>query len=160
MSCLNPRSAKYSPKEGLRTVRKPAMSARPMTINPKRAEERLRSGVKKFQTMLAAAQTRDANESDTVTIIVRCWRRYLDSINTPRSRGVLHTGTFCDLALKLAESNKPSVLIEARSRHASRASLDCMSIRCALSASLSLSSLRRRTRRRRNHCRSLEAFAD
>lgn len=87
-----------------------------MTINlPKRAEERLCSGVKKFQAILSAAQKRDANESDTVTIVVDMladvfgFDKYAEITSEFSIRG-----TFCDLALKLGDASKPSVLIEVK----------------------------------------------
>lgn len=87
-----------------------------MTINlPKRAEERLFNGVRKFQAILLAAQKRDANESDTVTIVVDMladvfgFDKYAEITSEFAIRG-----TFCDLALKLGGASKPSVLIEVK----------------------------------------------
>lgn len=36
---------------------------------PKRVEDRLAAGIKKFQPVLALAKSRDVNESDTVVIL-------------------------------------------------------------------------------------------
>ena len=46
-----------------------------MASVPKKVAERLVSGIKRFQPILAAAKERDVGEADTVTIIKRHARR-------------------------------------------------------------------------------------
>ncbi len=79
---------------------------------PKRVEDRLIAGLKKFQPVLADAKKRDINESDTVVILndllaeVLGYAKYLEITGEFAVRG-----TYCDLAIKL--DNKLQVLIEA-----------------------------------------------
>ncbi|MGE0160773.1 MAG: restriction endonuclease subunit R [Gemmatimonadales bacterium] len=69
---------------------------------PKRVVERITSGIKRFQPILAAAKTRDVNESDTVVIVtdllqyVFGYDKYAEITSEHMIRG-----TFCDLAVKL-----------------------------------------------------------
>jgi hypothetical protein len=80
---------------------------------PKRVEDRLATGLRKFQSVLAAAKSRDVNESDTVVILndvfadVFGYDKYLEVTSEFSIRG-----TFCDLALKL--DGKIAALIEAK----------------------------------------------
>lgn len=80
---------------------------------PKRVEERLVAGLKKFQPILTAAKSRDVNESDLVVIIndvfadVFGYDKYFEVTSEFAIRG-----TFCDLAIKL--ENKIEVLIEVK----------------------------------------------
>ncbi len=84
-----------------------------MATIPKRVEERLIAGLKKFQTVLTAAKSRDVNESDLVVILndicaeVFGYDKYFEITSEFAIRG-----TFCDLAIKL--ENKIQVLIEAK----------------------------------------------
>src|SRR4051812_38660891 len=69
---------------------------------PKKAAERIANGLKRFQPILAAAKTRDVNESDTVVIVtdllqdVFGYDKYTEITSEHSIRG-----TFCDLAIKL-----------------------------------------------------------
>lgn len=81
-------------------------------LNAKLAE-RLISGIKKFQPILAAAKARDVNESDTV-IIITDMLYYIfgyDKYSEITSEHAIR-GTFCDLALKL--NGQVAILIEAK----------------------------------------------
>lgn len=78
-----------------------------------KTEERLKSGLKKYQKILQTAVTRDINESDTVTII----RDMLHDIfgydkYTEITSEYLIRGTFCDLAIII--EGKKHFLIEAK----------------------------------------------
>lgn len=87
-----------------------------MTINiPKRAEDRLAAGVKKFQPIVQAALRRDANESDTSTIIIDMLSDVFgfDKYSEVTTEFAIR-GTYCDVALKFDGTNKPSVLIEIK----------------------------------------------
>lgn len=80
---------------------------------PARVETRILSGIKKFQPVLAAAKTRDVNESDTVIIVtdilsdVFGYDKYSEITSEHAIRG-----TFCDLATKL--DGKIQLLIEVK----------------------------------------------
>lgn len=80
---------------------------------PKRVEDRLITGLKKFQPVLALAKSRDVNESDTVTILndllgeVFGYAKYFEVTSEFAIRG-----TYCDLSIKL--DGKVVVLIEAK----------------------------------------------
>lgn len=80
---------------------------------PKRVEDRLAAGVKKYQPILALAKCRDVNESDTVAILndilgdIFGYAKYFEITSEFSIRG-----TYCDLAIKL--DNKVTVLIEAK----------------------------------------------
>lgn len=84
-----------------------------MPAIPKRVEDRLIAGVKKFQPVLALARSKDVNESDTVVILndllaeVFGYAKYFEITSEFAIRG-----TFCDLAIKL--DNKIAVLLEAK----------------------------------------------
>lgn len=84
-----------------------------MASIPKRVEDRLAAGIKRFQTVLAAAKSRDVNESDTVVILndifaeVFGYDKYFEVTSEFSIRG-----TYCDLAIKL--DGKVQVLIEAK----------------------------------------------
>ena len=80
---------------------------------PKRVEDRLVAGLKKFQPIVTAARTRDVNESDLVVILndvcaeVFGYDKYFEVTSEVAIRG-----TYCDLAIKL--DNKIQVLIEVK----------------------------------------------
>ena len=87
-----------------------------MNINiPKRSEDRLAAGVKKFQPIVQAALKRDANESDTSTIIIDMlsdvfgFEKYSEITTEFAIRG-----TYCDVAIKLGSSSKPTILVEIK----------------------------------------------
>jgi len=80
---------------------------------PKRVEDRLVAGLKKFQSVLAAAKARDVNESDTMLIVtdmlaeVFGYDKYAEITSELSIRS-----SFCDLALKL--DGKCQTLIEGK----------------------------------------------
>lgn len=69
---------------------------------PKKAADRISAGLKRFQPILAAARSRDINESDTVVLVtdllqeVFGYDKYLEITSEHMIRS-----TFCDLAVKL-----------------------------------------------------------
>lgn len=69
---------------------------------PTKITERIATGIKRFQPILAAAKARDVGESDTVTIIVDMlaeifgYEKYSEITSEFAIRG-----TYCDLAIKL-----------------------------------------------------------
>ncbi len=69
---------------------------------PKKAAERIAAGVKKFQPILAAARSRDVNESDTVVLVtdVLCEIFGFDKYTELTSEHAIR-GTFCDLAIRI-----------------------------------------------------------
>jgi predicted type IV restriction endonuclease len=72
---------------------------------PKKAVERIVAGLKRFQPILAAAKSRDVNESDTVVIVADLLQDIFgyDKYAEITSEHVIR-GTFCDLAVKLGGS--------------------------------------------------------
>ena len=72
----------------------------------KKTEERIKSSIGKFQTVLRIAKDRDLNESDTVSIItdmlaeVFGYNKYLEVTSELCIRG-----TYCDLAIKLNDNH-------------------------------------------------------
>jgi len=80
---------------------------------PKRIEPRLCNGLKRFQTIVQSAVARDVNETDTVTIVkdfcseVLGYDKYTELTSEYSIRG-----TYCDLAIKIA--NKIAHLIEIK----------------------------------------------
>ncbi len=81
---------------------------------PSKVQTRLISGIKKFQTVLKAAKTRDINESDTVTIIMDMLTDVFgyDKYSEITSEYAIKK-TYCDLAIKI--ENKLRFLIEIKS---------------------------------------------
>lgn len=84
-----------------------------MASIPKRIEERIVGGIKKYQPVLAAAKSRDVGETDTVTIIkdmladIFGYDKYSELTSEFAIRG-----TYCDLAIKL--ENQLTTLIEVK----------------------------------------------
>ena len=84
-----------------------------MASIPSKVSDRLSAGIKKFQPVLASAQSRDVNESDTVIIVtdmlsdVFGFDKYAEVTSENSIRG-----TFCDLATKL--DGKLQCLIEVK----------------------------------------------
>lgn len=84
-----------------------------MASIPKRVEERITAGIKRFQPILASAKSRDVGESDTVTIVVDMlaevfgYDKYAEITSEHAIRG-----TFCDLATKI--DGKLQALIEVK----------------------------------------------
>ena len=80
---------------------------------PKRASERIATGLKKYQAILAEARNRDISESDTVVIIgdllaeLLGYRKYVEITTEFAIRG-----TFVDLAVKV--ENEVRFLVEAK----------------------------------------------
>jgi len=68
----------------------------------KKSHERIVSGLKRFQPILAAAKTRDVNESDTVVIVTDVLQEIFgyDKYAEITSEHSIRS-TFCDLAVKL-----------------------------------------------------------
>ncbi len=73
-----------------------------MASIPSRVRERLSAGIKRFQPVLASAQSRDVNESDTVIIITDMLSEVFgyDKYSEITSETAIR-GTYCDLAVKL-----------------------------------------------------------
>lgn len=84
-----------------------------MTRIPKKVQERIVLGLKKYQPIVTAAKTRDVGEADTVTIIKDMLSEFFgyDKYHEVTSEFAIR-GTFCDLALRL--EGKISLLIEAK----------------------------------------------
>jgi predicted type IV restriction endonuclease len=84
-----------------------------MATIPKKVTERVVSGIKKYQPLLASAKSRDVGEADTVTLIkdmlsdIFGYDKYAEVTSEFSIRG-----TYCDLAVKL--DNRLSILIEAK----------------------------------------------
>lgn len=85
-----------------------------MAVIPKKAEERIKSGIKAFAKIVENAKARDVNESDTVTIVTDIlaticgYDKYTEITSEYAIRG-----TFCDLAIKTGD-DKPTFLIEVK----------------------------------------------
>lgn len=82
---------------------------------PKRIEDRLAAGVKKFQPIVQAALRRDANESDTSTIIIDMLSDVFgfDKYSEITTEFAIR-GTYCDVAIKLDGASKPAILVEIK----------------------------------------------
>ena len=80
---------------------------------PKKTSERLASGLKHFQKIVATAKNQDVNESDTATILIDIFHEVFgyDKYFQITSEFAIH-GTYCDLALKI--DGKIQLLIEAK----------------------------------------------
>jgi hypothetical protein len=80
---------------------------------PAKIASRLSTGLRKFKPILEAAKKRDVNESDTVIIVQDILHEVFgfDKYADIRTEHPIH-GTFCDLAIRLAE--KTSTLIEVK----------------------------------------------
>ena len=84
-----------------------------MAAIPKKVEDRIKSQLRKFQKLLTEAQSKDINESDTVTLLVDIlsdvcgWDKYTDVTSEYAVRN-----TYCDIAVKYDDS--PVMLIEAK----------------------------------------------
>ncbi len=73
-----------------------------MATVPARVSDRIVSGIKRFQPILAAAKSRDVGESDTVTIVVDMLAEIFgyDKYSEITSEHAIR-GTYCDLAIKI-----------------------------------------------------------
>lgn len=80
---------------------------------PKKAIERMTSGLKRFQPVLASAKSRDVNESDTVVIITDLLQEIFgyDKYSEITSEHMIKS-TYCDLAVKL--QGELALLIEVK----------------------------------------------
>lgn len=69
---------------------------------PAKVSDRISAGIKKFQSIVATAKTRDLGESDTVTIVVDMLAEVFgyDKYSEITSEHAIKS-TFCDLAIKL-----------------------------------------------------------
>ncbi|MDG4477070.1 type I restriction enzyme HsdR N-terminal domain-containing protein [Thiovibrio frasassiensis] len=85
-----------------------------MATIPKRAEDRIKAGIKAFAKVIEGAKARDVNESDTVTIVVDMLSTICgyDKYTEITSEYVIR-GTYCDLAIKTGD-DKPTFLIEVK----------------------------------------------
>lgn len=84
-----------------------------MATIPKKIIERVTSGIKKYQPLLASAKSRDVGEADTVTLIKDMLSDIFgyDKYSEVTSEFAIR-GTYCDLAIKL--ENRLAILIEAK----------------------------------------------
>lgn len=83
-----------------------------MTV-PSRVADRLSSGLKRFQAVLAAAKARDVNESDTSMIVTDMLAEMFGFDKYAEiTREMAIRGTFCDLATKV--DGKVRMLIEVK----------------------------------------------
>ena len=84
---------------------------------PKRAEARIKSGIKKFKPILADARKADRSEEDTVTIVrdmlaeVLGYDKYRDITGEYQIRG-----TYCDLAVKVDDKLRFLIEVKAADR--------------------------------------------
>lgn len=85
-----------------------------MATIPKRAEDRIKTGIKLFSKVIESAKARDVNEADTVTIVTDMLASICgyDKYTEITSEYVIR-GTYCDLAIKVGD-DKPSFLIEVK----------------------------------------------
>ncbi|WP_292992711.1 type I restriction enzyme HsdR N-terminal domain-containing protein [Nitrosomonas sp.] len=85
-----------------------------MASIPKKVNERLVAGIKKYQPILAAAKARDVGEADTVTIIkdmlsdIFGYDKYSDLTSEYAIRG-----TYCDLATKIDDVLQTLIEVKA-----------------------------------------------
>ncbi len=84
-----------------------------MASIPKKVQERLVSGIKTFQPILAAAKARDCGEADTVVIVIEILAQVLGYDKfTELTAELAVKSTFCDIATKL--DGKLQMLIEVK----------------------------------------------
>lgn len=87
-----------------------------MTLNvkiPSKVQERISSGLRRFQPILSSAKSRDVGETDTVTVVKDLLADVLgyDKYSELTSEHLIR-GTYCDLAVKI--DGKLSWLIEVK----------------------------------------------
>ena len=84
-----------------------------MAVIPKKINDRVAIGIKKYQPLLASAKSRDVGEADTVTLIKDMLSDIFgyDKYSEVTSEFAIR-GTYCDLAIKL--DNRLAILIEAK----------------------------------------------
>jgi hypothetical protein len=80
---------------------------------PQKVENRLISGIKRFQPIVAASKSRDDGEADTVMIITDILADVFgyDKYSEITAEFAIR-GTYCDLAIKI--DNSVRVLLEAK----------------------------------------------
>jgi hypothetical protein len=85
-----------------------------MASIPKKVEERIAAGVRRFQGILSSAKARDIGEADTVTIITDMlaeifgYDKYAEITSEHAIRG-----TYCDLAIKVEGSLQSIIEVKA-----------------------------------------------
>src|SRR5580658_815197 len=87
-----------------------------MNSIPNKVLERLNSRtIKYFQTELDKAKSREDNEADTVKIVIEMLSGVFgyDKLNEIKSEHAIK-GTYCDLAIKLNDLDKPCFLVETK----------------------------------------------
>lgn len=84
-----------------------------MTAIPKRAIDRVAANLRRFQTVLADARSRDVNESDTAVIVTDLLHEFFgyDKYAEITTEYAIRN-TYCDLAIKLA--GRAALLIEVK----------------------------------------------
>jgi len=97
-----------------------------MASLPAKVATRIASGLKRFQPILDSARARDANESDTVIIVMDLLSEILgyDKYSEITSEHAIR-GTFCDLAIKIDGGlalliEVKAIGLELRDQHVSR----------------------------------------
>lgn len=85
-----------------------------MATIPKRVEERLIAGLKRFQPILTAAKSRDIGEADTVTIVKDILAEIFgyDKYSEVTSEFAIR-GTYCDLATKIDGTAQALIEVKA-----------------------------------------------
>lgn len=80
---------------------------------PKKTEQRLAEGIKKFKRVISNAKKKDLNESDTVTIITDMFSELFgyDKYSEVTSEYAIRS-TYCDIAIKVG--NKIKLLVECK----------------------------------------------
>ncbi len=85
-----------------------------MATIPKKIEERIAAGMKRFQPIVSAAKARDVGESDTVTIVTDMladifgYDKYAEITSEHAIKG-----TYCDLAIKIEGSIQSIIEVKA-----------------------------------------------
>ena len=84
-----------------------------MSSIPAKVQERICSGLKRFQPIIASAKTRDVNESDTVVFITDILQEIFgfDKYSDITSEHMIR-GTYCDLVIKI--DGKIMAIIEVK----------------------------------------------
>lgn len=84
-----------------------------MTAIPKRAIDRITTNLRRFQSVLADARSRDVNESDTAVIVTDLLHEFFgyDKYAEITTEYAIRN-TYCDLAIKLA--GRPALLVEIK----------------------------------------------
>lgn len=85
-----------------------------MASIPKKVEERIAAGIRRFQPVLASARSRDIGEADTVTIVTDMLAEVFgyDKYSEVTSEYAIR-GTYCDLALKIDATLQTLIEVKA-----------------------------------------------